>query len=92
MLPVRQPDPPEGLRADFQYADYYLRQVADELKGHDLPTLVGTFISDNRAGLLERSVLHADQGWLGGAAGVCFYSDRWERQLADGSEEAVAGS
>jgi hypothetical protein len=64
---------------DFQYADYYLREVAERLKRHKMPALIGTFIAPlGEADPLERTVLHVDPAWLKTEGGRRFHAD-WKR-------------
>jgi hypothetical protein len=57
---------------DFRDADFHLRGVEAELTGHALPTVAGTFVSDNRDGIVERRMLHIDERWRATPAGNCF--------------------
>lgn len=70
---------------DFRSADRYIMDAAKALTGRTLPTVVGSFISDNAAGAIERSLLHVDETWLRTPAGTRFYADWPSHQLADPS-------
>jgi hypothetical protein len=61
---------------DFRNADYYLRQVAIGLAKRDVNAVfVGTFVGVTKGGLIERSVLAADDGWRSTCGGRRLLAD-----------------